>query len=281
MALAGLRYFADQQPTVLRGSGAASTLRFLPDVPALHALPSTKLIYLRERAPMKPGTTVTPDPYCAHIEAMHPWVALAHVVRALERGQPIVDAQSIHVPPHLRHAATFIRQVQVCDAVLRLLPPVPVGDERVLSLVKGVCELEVFMTLWRWADRGCESPWESLMRLSLLKDVARWGCVYVTQVELWVDSTFVTTADAVIIAQEDVQLLRATRTRVGGAVRSALVLTSSESGVAPRAVGLMYDGRHHLDREQRDLDSRISSALHTADFPVLRVTRQMIEDVDP
>lgn len=48
--------------------------------------------------------------------------------------------------------------------------------------------------------------------------------------------------------------------------------------LAQGAVGIFYDGEHHLRRSQRDYDSQVWAILNQMGWRVLRVTNGMLDD---
>lgn len=105
----------------------------------------------------------------------------------------------------------------------------------------------------RWLDsainrssRFAESPKETEMRLLCLRVCAAYGLILSEQVPLYDGPTLITTFDLAIVELK---------------------------------IGVMYDGEHHLERSQRDRDSRINIESSIQGWTVLRFTAGTLQAI--
>lgn len=102
-----------------------------------------------------------------------------------------------------------------------------------------------------------DSPKETELRLMILQVTANLGITLVDQVPVYKDGR-----------------IGAPGTRDAGAE----LLTIIDVADLSRMIAFMYDGEHHLDRAQRDLDARITAELTRRGWLVIRVSAGMLCD---
>lgn len=222
LALAGMPFFVDDQPTTFRRQGRAvhGTLAPLPardsgrtrGAGSARNAGSTR--YVSSTTTPRPadqvfliGCTRPPRPHhiwrpllgSGSVLAQRPMVALADVVASLENGRPYVSTQRWRIPPPLQPRATTVRQVQVIDAFFHAIPSELTAAQRSLSLVTDLCDAKLLQRLIDLSDPGAESPMETLMRLMVKRPMVERGFRYVSQVDVVVDGRRITRADAIIL----------------------------------------------------------------------------------
>ncbi|MEJ5998214.1 hypothetical protein [Corynebacterium sp. H130] len=136
------------------------------------------------------------------------------------------------VPRIPKLAFKEVRAVQVIDATRRCFS---LTFHELQAQAHNRFDSSLLRRLWQISDPGADSPHESSLRLTV-QDLAEWE----SQVELCdIFENRVTVAD----------------------------LADHESKVA-----LFYDGVHHLDRKQRDLDTSINQKLLQVGWTPVRIT---------
>ncbi|MDC7104156.1 hypothetical protein PQG76_06525 [Corynebacterium falsenii] len=225
LALAGMPFFVDDQPTTFRRQGRAvhGTLTPLPArdsgrtrgagsagrtrnagrtryvSSATTPRPADQVFLIGCTRPPQPHHIWRPLPGRTSVLAQRPMVALADVVASLENGRPHVSTQRWRIPPPLQSRATTVRQVQVIDAFFHAIPPQLTAAQRSLSLVTDLCDAKLLQRLIDLSDPGAESPMETLMRLMVKRPMVERGFRYVSQVDVVVDGRRITRADAIIL----------------------------------------------------------------------------------
>lgn len=265
LALARMKYFVDEQPTVFK---ARTTPRSRNFGPLCHpGPPGNRLVVQQSREPIPEELLWSPDRLNPTLRALTPLAACAEILGALERGdERLVDTQW-QIPASLKKWETRVRQIQVLDATLRLLPQ---------SQQRGTGRL--LEELLELADAGSESPAETAMRLLLKKSLEGSGYAYLTQVLITVEERRVTVVDALVVHRTRLSSVREVAAPMGWSEAypcRLLALAEGGDGVLG-AVALMFDGRHHEERPQRERDSEISAVLLTAGLTTLRVTMKML-----
>ncbi|AHI04221.1 hypothetical protein CFAL_02030 [Corynebacterium falsenii DSM 44353] len=228
LALAGIPFFVDDQPTTFRRQGRAvhGTLAPLParDSGNMRETGSTGSAgrarrtrgtnHIRSTTSLRPADQVfligcarpprphhiwRPLPGNTPLLAQRPMVALADVVASLENDRPYVSTERWRIPPPLQPRATTVRQVQVINAFFHAIPSELTAAQRSLSLVTDLCDAKLVQRLIDLSDPGAESPMETLMRLMVKRPMVERGFRYVSQVDLVVDGRRITRADAIIL----------------------------------------------------------------------------------
>ena len=219
LALAGMPFFVDDQPTTFRRLGRAvhGTLAPLPardsgrtrgarNAGSTHyvsstttPLPADQVFLIGCMRPPRQHHIWRPLPGSTSVLAQRPMVALADVVASLEIGRPYVSTQRWRIPPPLQSRATAVRQVQVIDAFFHAIPSQLTAAQRSLSLVTDLCDAKLLQRLIALSDPGAESPMETLMRLMVKRPMVERGFRYVSQVDVVVDGRRITRADAIIL----------------------------------------------------------------------------------
>lgn len=225
LALAGMPFFVDDQPTTFRRQGCAvhGTLTPLPargsgrtrgtgsagstrNAGCTHYVSSTttprpadQVFLIGCTRPPQPRHIWRSLPGSTSVLAQRPMVALADVVASLENGRPYVSTQRWRIPPPLQSRATAVRQVQVIDAFFHAIPSQLTAAQRSLSLVTDLCDAKLLQRLIALSDPGAESPMETLMRLMVKRPMVERGFRYVSQVDVVVDGRRITRADAIIL----------------------------------------------------------------------------------
>lgn len=204
----------------------------------------------------KEGTlaAVTPrwrvDSEMPELQVTPPVLTVIHCLRSLR-----ADDHAWRVAPGTGLDVKRVRAVQFIDAfcVLSGCDPLRLvaacGDHYPRRDLAGIAAL---------ADRGAESPMETVMRLQVRR---MFGEGFISQLVIRRDGTV---ADPVH-----------TTDATGRGVVARVDLGSPTLKLA-----LQYDGSGHLDRRRRDTDSRISAALANLGWHVLRLTYGHLRDPD-
>ncbi|MEY8567496.1 DUF559 domain-containing protein [Corynebacteriaceae bacterium 7-707] len=236
----GMTYFCDDADTCVLSGGRRRPARNAGEVSrhrregTLAAVPPRRWVD-REM----PELCVTP-----------PVLTVAHCLRSIRDGDHAWD-----VPPGLGCDDRTVRSVQFVDAVCDLFrcdPAALVGacgdqyPQRDLARIAAV------------ADRGAESPMETVMRLQVER---MFGGGFVSQLVVRRDGTV---ADPVHTPQV-----------AGPGVVARVDLASPTLKLA-----LQYDGSGHLERSRRDRDAQVTAALANLGWHVLRLTYGHLRDPD-
>lgn len=175
-----------------------------------------------------------------------PGTTLSYMLRALTT---VDDARSRRwqvpdlsgIRPHL--TPEFIRCVQVSDAFHQGIGAMEPGSLTGL-LVPGGVDADLAGRVLGATDIGAESPQETLLRLAVS------------------------------------DLAPGLRSQIPVFNDDGTLLTSADLGWEERGVYLFYDGAHHLQRTQRDHDSRVLASLQRNGGRVLRVVAENLRDAD-
>lgn len=189
------------------------------------------------------ASAVHPDPQVPGLAVAAPGTAFGHMLRALQDDSPDREMRW-RVPDltavHPTLDQGFIRSVQVSDAFHQALGAAVTGDPGQLTGVT----LDRAAAVLGATDVGAESPPETLMRL-VLADLSPGMR---TQIPVWEDD--------------------------------GSLLTVVDMGWEEQRLFLFYDGAHHLQRTQRDHDSRVLTVLQRDRGRVHRVTAGQLATVD-
>lgn len=156
------------------------------------------------------------------------------VVDALKLLRRGVHAWQVSAVPGM--CAKDIRAVQLIDATRRFLHLTPT---HILEAARKRVDQRWLARICRLSSALADSPRETEMRLIALAVCQGYGLELTEQVPLMDGSRIVTTFDLAIVAL---------------------------------MIGIMYDGEHHLQREQRDKDSRINTEAALMGWVVIRIT---------
>lgn len=184
-----------------------------------------------------------PDHRLPEIAVAAPGTALGHMLRRLREDCPARE-RWWRVPDltALREELSpeFIRQVQTSDAFHQAIGATNIGDPARMTGVPVGDAAQVLGV----TDVGAESPPETLLRL-VLADLAPG---LRTQMPVWEDD--------------------------------GRLLTVADMGWEEQRVYVFYDGEHHLQRGQRDHDSRVLSLLQRDGGRVHRVTAGQLSSAE-
>ncbi|HIW95640.1 MAG TPA: hypothetical protein H9867_04020 [Candidatus Corynebacterium gallistercoris] len=119
LALANMKYFADEQPTLALTKSPRDDRQFFP---ALELdIPGNRLHTRQDRWGTPQAKLWTPDLSNPTLRAVRPMIACAQVIAALESG----DERAVvpwEIPQCFQPWETEVRQIQVMDATLRTQP---------------------------------------------------------------------------------------------------------------------------------------------------------------
>lgn len=184
-----------------------------------------------------------PDHRLPEIAVAAPGTALGHMLRRLREDCP--DRERRWRVPDLTAlreelSPEFIRQVQTSDAFHQAVGATNIGDP---ARITGV-PVGVAAQVLGATDVGAESPPETLLRL-VLADLAPG---LRTQIPVWEDD--------------------------------GCLLSVADIGWEEQRVYVFYDGEHHLQRGQRDHDSRVLFLLQRDGGRVHRVTAGQVSSAE-
>ncbi|MEJ6550036.1 hypothetical protein PQI66_10815 [Corynebacterium sp. USCH3] len=235
-AVWGMPYFCDDADTCVLSGGDRRL--------ATHAGEVTRH---RRAGWMAVGLPVAAvDPEFPSLQVTSPVVTIVHCLRSLRAGE-----HRWPVPPGTGLDDVTVRSVQFLDAACRLFGIDP-------SMLPGACaglfprrELRRLAAL---ADRGGESPMETVLRLQI-RDICgdQVAKGFVSQLVVFQDGSI---ADPVHTGERT----------------TGRVVARVDLGCAELKLALQYDGADHLARSRRDRDSRVGTDLANADWHVLRLT---------
>ncbi|KAB3519250.1 hypothetical protein GC425_09645 [Corynebacterium sp. zg254] len=265
LALAGLSMWINEQPTSFLTIGTTEIRYFLSDA----TVPANKLILRRRSMNTRRLSTHSPDASSPDLYALTPMAACASVIDALEHNRPSVDPWFTPLVPGLTDIE--VQQVQVMDAVRRFLSP-HATEEVAFAEALGVVNQKVFKKVWTLSSSLADSPPETALRLL---SRSRCGSRFEVfpQVEILCGGVRVTVMDLLIVevgsalwayAREKYSLELA---QVGELLRSS------------RHVGLQYDGQHHLNRAQRDFDTRSNLTCDSYGLVVQRISIEVLRSL--
>jgi hypothetical protein len=234
----GMPYFCDDADTCVLSGGRRRSATTAGEVSRYRregTLASVRPWYRVDRE--MPDLGVTP-----------PSLTVAHCLRSLRAGD-----HAWSVPPGTGLDDRTVRAVQFVDAACDLFGCDP-------SVLVGACggqysqrDLARIATL---ADRGAESPMESVMRLQVER---MFGGDFISQLVVHRDGSV---ADPVHSSQ----------------VAGSGVVARVDLGSPTLKLALQYDGSGHLERSRRDRDSRVTAALANLGWHVLRLTYGHLRD---
>lgn len=241
-AVYGMRYFCDEEPLeflVPNGHRAGCG-----GCAGGHGGPDDGHLRFRRTRRLEGHRALArkPDPWVPEVACTDPGRALGHMISVLQEPSP--DRGERWRVPDLRTVMPnlspgFIRSVQVSDALHQAI-----GVQRVAtpSQVPGI-PADLAAAVLGSTNLGAESPPETVLRL-VLADLAA-SCT--AQIPVW-DSD--------------------------GSLLTVVDLEWEEERVF-----VFYDGEHHLQRTQRDHDSRVLGVLQRDGGRVHRVTAGQLRDV--
>ncbi len=291
LALSGLRYFVNQQPTTFFTTGNCNTLTFTE--PTFTVTPSTgpaltgqhqaetvpspdSLLLLRtKRIQPAPEMLWVPDKELPSLQALRPIAACATIIAALEHKREHLNRW--WVPTIEGIHATTIRQIQVLDATRRFLAPT-MTLKQAKKETHGLVDWRLFKRIWTQSNHRSDSPQETILRLIVeqqLQTLSRCTkFVAIPQVELQVAGRRMTSLDLLVVEKGSELWRQLQHTRIFE------LYGNEELWARSRHVGLQYDGEHHLMRQQRDFD--ITADVRCAEYAVKvqRVTSAMLAEQD-
>lgn len=279
LALAKMKYFVDEQPTLALTKSPRDDKLFFP---ALNFdTPGNRLHTRQARWGTPSGKLWRPDCTNPELHAVRPMVACAQVIAALESG----DERAVvpwDIPAFLEPWGKEIRQIQILDATLRTQPIRRRRVDKVVEQIAGSCDEKLFRWVWERADAGSESPPESLMRIQLRGILKKNGYEYLTQVAIVSGDRVITVVDALLVHTTRLRLVEEIpNPKSWSEAYPCRILKVPDKGKVGGGgqgiVALMFDGSHHLSNEQKNRDSEISAVLLGAGIPVLRVTMAMLK----
>jgi len=147
-----------------------------------------------------------------------------------------------------------VRMVQVVDQFRRVLG---LDEEQIRAGAASRFSSRRLGRILALSSPLAESPKETELRLLIHQITSDLGATLLEQVPVYKNGQ-----------------VGASGTRDDGAE----LLTIIDIADVPRMIAFMYDGEHHLDRAQRDLDARITAELTRRGWLVIRVSAGMLRD---
>ncbi|WP_145942709.1 hypothetical protein [Corynebacterium glyciniphilum] len=238
----GMPYFCDDADTCVLSGGDRRI--------ATHAGETTR--HRRAGWMTDLPSVVNVDPEFPRLPVTSPVLTIIHCLRSLRSGE-----HSWSVLPGTGKDDVTVRSVQFIDAACQLFSIDPVV---LVDACAGLYPGRDLRRMVSLADRGGESPMETLLRLQIYglfgREVADR---FIPQLVVCSDGT---TSDPVHTGE-----------RVTGRVAARVDL-----GCAEWKLALQYDGADHLARNRRDTDSRIGAELANLGWHVLRLTYGHLKD---
>jgi hypothetical protein len=238
----GLPYFCDDADTCVLSGGDRRI--------ATHAGEVTRHRRAGWMRDLSPVTDV--DPLFPGLTVTAPVLTVIHCLRSLRAVE-----HSWEVPPGTGMDDASVRAVQFIDAVCRLFAIAP---EVLPDACAGLYPRRDLARMVPLADRGGESPMETVLRLQLYELLGNEiADRFIPQLVVYRDGT---TADPVHTGKP-----------VGGGVVARV-----DFGCPGWKLAIQYDGADHLARSRRDSDSRIGAELANLGWHVLRLTYGHLRD---
>lgn len=203
--------------------------------------------WMRDRGPVTGVDPLFPD-----LPVTAPVLTVIHCLRSLR-----AEEHSWEVPPGTGMTDVAVRMVQFIDAVCQLFD---IGPEQLPDACAGLYPRRDLERMVSLADRGGESPMETVLRLQLYGLLGNETAGrFIPQLVIHRDGS---TVDPVH-----------TGNPVGGGVVARV-----DFGCPEWKLAIQYDGADHLARNRRDRDSRIGAELANLGWHVLRLTYGHLRD---
>ncbi|MGO1379586.1 MAG: hypothetical protein ACTH2Y_10750 [Corynebacterium sp.] len=236
----GMPYFCDDADTCVLSRGRSRPAPTPQQVSRFRGERTLATVPTRVRVDSgMPGLRTTP-----------PILTAIHCLRSLRAG-----SHAWRVPDGTGLDGNELRAVQFIDAFCALSGCDPL---RLVAACGDHYPQRHLAELVAMADRGAESPMETVMRLQVQR---LFGEGFISQLVIRQDGTV---ADPVHTTD----------------VAGRGVVARVDLGSPTLKLALQYDGSGHLERRRRDTDSRVNAALANLGWHVLRLTYGHLRDLD-
>lgn len=207
------------------------------------------LPFLVETAPTTLVTNVARNRFSSQLHILRRGCTRADTFEMHVPGGTILVARpaaaTVQALKELRAEGNFMEAVQLVDCVRRYLRCSPA---EVRAAAKGKLDRRWLEKVLALSSQFADSPRETELRLLLSRVVGQRGLVLEEQVPVYNGKRLVTTFDL---------------------------------AVNSRKLGIMYDGQHHWEYEQRQRDARINLELAALGWTVARFAAATFRDVVP
>lgn len=236
----GLPYFCDDADTCVLSGGRRRSATTPQEVSRFRREGTLASVIPRRRV----------DGQVRNLDVTPPVLTVVHCLQSVRAG-----SHTWRVVPGTGLDDRTLRSVQVVDAMCALFACAPA---RLVAACADHYPQRDLARIVAAADRGAESPMETVMRLQVRR---MFGDGFISQLVVRRDGTV---ADPVHTSEA-----------AGRGVIARVDLASPSLKLA-----LQYDGSGHLERSRRDTDSRVTAALANLGWHVLRLTYGHLSDPD-